>query len=69
MNSKRKINDTRPDVDCGGEGGLSGPRTLLPVFMVGMCDGSVRSVSVNVSHETWKAVCTRNGGEVIRADW
>jgi hypothetical protein len=69
MNGMRKVNDSRPDVDCGGAGGLSGPRTFQQVFNAGLCDGSVRSVSVSVSHETWKAACTRNGNEILGADW
>jgi hypothetical protein len=69
MNGARKVNDERPDVDCGGEGGLSGPRTLQPVFQAALCDGSVRSVSTSITHETWKAVCTRAGAEVLGADW
>jgi hypothetical protein len=69
MNGMRKVNDSRPDVDCGGEGGLSGQRTFQQVFNAGLCDGSVRSVSVSVSHKTWKAACTRAGGEILGADW
>jgi prepilin-type processing-associated H-X9-DG protein len=69
MNGTRKANDSRPDVDCGGEGGLSAPRTLWQAFNVAMCDGSVRAVSVSISHVTWKAASTRNGGEVLGADW
>jgi hypothetical protein len=69
MNAKRKVVDSRPDVDCGGEGGLSAPRTLRGVFTIGLCDGSVRSVSLSVSHTTWMAACTRDGGEVLGSDW
>lgn len=32
---------------------------------VTMCDGSVRFVSENVDRTTWRAVGTRNGGEVV----
>ena len=69
INGARKVNDARPDVDCGGEGGLSGARTLGNSINVGLCDGSVRSVSTSISHETWKAACTSAGGEVLGADW
>ncbi|MBY0230476.1 MAG: DUF1559 domain-containing protein [Gemmataceae bacterium] len=65
----RKANSPKPDADCGGEGGLAGPRTRQSVFQVGMCDGSVRGVSLALSLETWKAACTRAGGEVLGADW
>jgi hypothetical protein len=30
-----------------------------------MCDGSVRFVPMNLSLDVWKALATRNGGEVI----
>jgi type II secretory pathway pseudopilin PulG len=69
INGTRKLNDSRPDVDCGGEGGLAAARTAIGVVQVGLCDGSVRSVSTAVSLETWKAACTRAGGEVLGADW
>ncbi len=36
---------------------------------VGMCDGSVRFVTKAVSLATWRAVGSRNGGEVIGSDW
>jgi prepilin-type N-terminal cleavage/methylation domain-containing protein len=38
-------------------------------MMVGLCDGSVRTVSSSVSAQTWWAACTRNGGETMNADW
>lgn len=34
-----------------------------------LCDGSVRFVSYNISLQTWRAVGTINGGEVLGADW
>lgn len=61
----RPINDDRPDVDCGGIGGLSGLRSLGPTVNVGMADGSVRSVSKAVNEKVWKALATRNGGETV----
>src|SRR5262249_29010847 len=36
----RKINDGRPDVDCGGTGGLSALRSVHKGVNVAMCDGS-----------------------------
>ncbi|HVK10717.1 MAG TPA: DUF1559 domain-containing protein [Gemmataceae bacterium] len=39
------------------------------VCMVGLADGSVRSVTSNVSALTWQRVGTAQGGEVLGADW
>ncbi|MFO0876029.1 MAG: DUF1559 domain-containing protein [Gemmataceae bacterium] len=36
---------------------------------VSMCDGSVRFVSASISVATWRAIGTRNGGEVPGNDW
>ena len=69
MTFTRKVNDARPDVDCGGEGGLAGPRTLTGGNNVGMCDGSVRFVSKSVELKVWQAASTRNGGEVLPGDF
>jgi hypothetical protein len=30
-----------------------------------MCDGSVRFVDMKITLTVWKAVATRNGGEVV----
>jgi type II secretory pathway pseudopilin PulG len=68
INLTRGFNDVKPDVDCGGEGGLAGPRSLLAGTNVGLVDGSVRFAASSVKAETWKALATRAGGEVI-ADW
>jgi prepilin-type N-terminal cleavage/methylation domain-containing protein len=38
-------------------------------MQVGMADGSVRSLSPSLSGDTWAAAVTRNGGEVLGADW
>jgi prepilin-type processing-associated H-X9-DG protein len=61
----RIVNDDKPDVDCGGAGGLSALRSMPGVFVnVAMCDGSVRPISKELKIETWRALTTRNGGEV-----
>jgi prepilin-type N-terminal cleavage/methylation domain-containing protein len=39
------------------------------VAVVGLADGSVRTVSSNVSALTWQRVATPQGGEVLGADW
>jgi prepilin-type processing-associated H-X9-DG protein len=65
----RPFNDKKPDVDCGGLGGLSAPRGLIGGTNVAMCDGSVRFVAEGVSFKTWQAAATRDGGEVLGKDW
>jgi type II secretory pathway pseudopilin PulG len=60
----RKLNDARPDVDCGGAGGLSGLRSVgLHAVHIGMCDGSVNLLNENMAPELLKALATRAGGE------
>ncbi len=62
----RVANDDKPDVDCAGAGGLSALRSIPGAsVIVGMCDGSVRAFSKELNLETWRALTTRNGGEVI----
>ena len=65
----RMPNDARPDVSCGGEGGLSALRSLYDTVGVAMADGSARLIKVKISKETWKALMTRGGGEVIGDDF
>ncbi len=64
----RAFNDEKPDVDCGGIGGLSALRSPLKVVNVGMMDGSVRSLKVGLDLKVWKAACTRAGGEVTNLE-
>jgi prepilin-type processing-associated H-X9-DG protein len=65
----RNFNDKKPDVDCGGLGGLSAPRGLIGGVNVAMADGSVRFMNEKVSLKTWQAAATRDGGEVLGMDW
>jgi Tfp pilus assembly protein PilE len=65
----RPFNSPKPDVDCGGEGGLSAPRSWYPYTQVAMGDGSVRTVAAKVKFKTWQAATTRDGGEPLPADW
>jgi prepilin-type processing-associated H-X9-DG protein len=65
----RRINDPRPDVDCAGAGGLSGPRTFIRGVNVAMCDGSVRFIVSGVSLDTLKAISTRDAGDVPGSDF
>jgi len=61
----RSLNDPRPDVDCGGAGGLSGARSLGQFTNIGIADGSVRTVQMGVKLEVWKLLAGRNDGQVI----
>jgi type II secretory pathway pseudopilin PulG len=66
----RLPNDARPDVDCGGAGGLSALRSLDATVAVAMCDGSTRLIkTATMKAELWKALATRNGGEMIPNDF
>jgi hypothetical protein len=61
--------DERPDVDCGGEGGVAGVRMPADGTNVGIADGSVRWTTPKLSLVTWKAASTTSGGEVLGEDW
>jgi hypothetical protein len=39
------------------------------VAVVGLADGSIRTVTSSISALTWQRVCTPNGGEVLGSDW
>ena len=68
MSLTRTFNDKKPDVDCGGEGGHAGVRSMMRGTNVGMADGSVRFVSSSLEHTVWQAIATRAGGEVVNID-
>ncbi len=61
-----------PTLDCFNvydNPGLKAARSRHPGGVnLGLCDGSVRFVKNSVSLITWKALATRNGGEVISSD-
>jgi type II secretory pathway pseudopilin PulG len=61
----RTLNDEKPDVNCAGFGGLSGLRCNEDTVFIAFADGSVRPISSKVKLDIWKALATRNGGEVI----
>ncbi|HEY7308335.1 MAG TPA: DUF1559 domain-containing protein [Gemmataceae bacterium] len=69
FNGRLLPNDKRPDVSCGGVSGVSALRSFDDYVIVGICDGSVRTVATTISHKTWKAAMTPNGGEVLGNDW
>jgi prepilin-type N-terminal cleavage/methylation domain-containing protein len=55
-----------PPGTCNPDRASSGHTALI---MVGMVDGSVRSVSAATSGDTWWAACTPSGNEVLGTDW
>jgi prepilin-type processing-associated H-X9-DG protein len=61
----RKVNDSRPDVDCEGEGGLSGLRGVSRGANAAYADGSVHFLSDTITPEVWRALTGRNDGIVI----
>jgi type II secretory pathway pseudopilin PulG len=69
FNARLGINDAKPDVNCGGVGGVSSMRTLVEGLNAGMCDGSVRYISNKISVTTWRSAATRSGGEVLGQDF
>ena len=69
FNGRLQPNDERPDVSCGGIGGVSALRSYERTVNVGLLDGSTRAVSVSITKETWAAALTPSGGEVLGADW
>ncbi len=65
----RSVNDPRPDVDCGGMGGLSGGRSLGKSCAAGIADGSVRTIKDDVKVATWKIIAGRNDGLPVPNDF
>jgi prepilin-type processing-associated H-X9-DG protein len=65
----RTLNDSKPDVSCGGAGGLSGLRGPSDGVNVGFADGSVRFVSQSVKPAVWKLLTSRNDGQVLPPDF
>jgi hypothetical protein len=61
----RTLNDDKPDVNCAGFGGLSALRSEEDVTLILVADGSVRPITAKAKLDVWKALATRNGGEVV----
>ncbi len=62
----RVANDEKPDVDCGGIGGLSALRSMPGTSVnVGMCDGSVRTITKELKLDVWNRLTSRNDGQPI----
>jgi hypothetical protein len=64
-----KLNDDRPDVDCGGIGGLSSLRPGGRAALIALCDGSVRGLNLNLSLKTWKMATDARDGNPLGDDW
>jgi type II secretory pathway pseudopilin PulG len=70
FNGRLKLNDERPDVSCGGEGGVSTLRSLMDDIPVGMADGSVRTVNAKkLTFITWTNALCPNDGNPLGPDW
>jgi type II secretory pathway pseudopilin PulG len=69
FNGRLRINDERPDVSCGGVSGVSALRSFDYITCVGMFDGSVRNISMGITHATWKTVLTPSNGDIPGSDW
>jgi hypothetical protein len=65
----RQINDAKPDVSCGGAGGLSGLRGAMDAVPILMTDGSARMVTKDLSLETWQIIAGRDDGMVVPQDF
>jgi type II secretory pathway pseudopilin PulG len=70
FNGRLKLNDERPDVSCGGEGGVSTLRSLDDQILVGLGDGSARVLDAKaISFKTWNAAMNPNKREPLGPDW
>ena len=61
----------KPRMASGGQANCTGSIASTPhdSMLVGLSDGSVRSVSASISPNTWWAALTPAGGEVLGNDW
>jgi hypothetical protein len=70
FNGKLKLNDERPDVSCGGEGGVSTLRSLNDEIAVGLADGSSRFINAKkLSFKTWTYAVDPADGMPLGPDW
>ncbi len=64
-----KTPDCSPWGDVGAGIGFYSPRSRHPGGVnVGMADGSVKFIKDSINLQTWYALATRSGGEIISAD-
>lgn len=69
FNARLLPNDKRPDVSCGGVSGVSALRSFDAFVLVGLCDGSTRSVKNTISRPTWEHAIDPADGFPLGADW
>jgi type II secretory pathway pseudopilin PulG len=70
FNGKLKPNDQRPDVSCGGEGGVSTLRSLNDEIALGLADGSARFIDAKkLTFTTWTYALDPADGNVLGPDW
>jgi type II secretory pathway pseudopilin PulG len=70
FNGKLKPNDDRPDVSCGGEGGVSTLRSLDDSIALGLADGSARFINAKkLTFTTWTYALDPADGNVLGPDW
>jgi hypothetical protein len=69
FNGRLMPNDERPDVSCGGVSGVSALRSLDDFVLVGLADGSARSVKNTISRPTWEHAVDPADGFPLGDDW
>ena len=70
FNGKLKPNDERPDVSCGGEGGVSTLRSLDDNVAVELADGSARFINAKkITFTTWTYALDPADGNPLGSDW
>jgi type II secretory pathway pseudopilin PulG len=70
FNGALKLNDERPDVSCAGLGGVSTLRSLDNTIIVGLGDGSVRTLDARkLSFKTWTFAMDPADGNPLGPDW
>jgi hypothetical protein len=69
FNGRLMPNDERPDVSCGGISGVSALRSLDKFVLVGLGDGSARTVKNTISRPTWEHAIDPADGFPLGSDW
>jgi type II secretory pathway pseudopilin PulG len=69
FNARLLPNDERPDVSCGGISGVSALRSFDKFVLVGLGDGSARTVKNTISRPTWEHAIDPQDGFPLGPDW